>query len=82
VKKMQDELIDTIVQAGTAGVEQGELFAGKSGGNVALALTNTLAKLRRDGVVVLRRETRNGQDVRIYYSAGNEPALPSGGGAD
>lgn len=75
---MENEALNAIEEAGSTGLIQGELFAGKAGGRAALNLTNALAQLRRDGAVVLRRETRNGVSVRVYYSAANAPALPAG----
>lgn len=76
---MYEDALNAIESAGNSGIEQGELFAGKAGGNAAVNLTNTLAQMRRNGEIVLRRETRDGVDVRIYYSAANAPALPTVG---
>jgi hypothetical protein len=76
---MHDEALNAIAEGGSSGVLQSQLFAGKVGGNAAVNLTNTLAQMRRNGEVVLRREVRDGVPVRVYYTADNAPALPTVG---
>lgn len=76
---MHDEALNAIEAAGSGGLLQSELFAGKVGGNAAVNLTNTLAQMRRDGEVVLRREVRDGERVSVYYTAANAPAQPTVG---
>lgn len=68
----KEHVTNALTDAGADGVEQTELFTEYRGANAAIALTNTLAQMRRDGDVVLRRDGES----RKYYLPEHAPAIP------
>lgn len=74
---LEDEVFEKLNNSPTGEVVQNVFFDRMRTGQAAVAMTNTLARLRREGKIKSRREVRDGQTVTVYTKS--TPSTPSGG---